>query len=93
MHNTVKDHQPLSRHAKAEVWRAVDIIFRMLDKETWTITDKKTFQTTLDLFKKEFLKAWEDINFTHYMVREVFDCIHVSIKLFLCTKHCPETNH
>ncbi len=82
-HNTVKDHQPLSRHAKAEVWHAVDIIFQMLDKETWTTSDKKTFQTTLDLFKKEFLKAWEDINITHYMVREVFHCINVSIYIYL----------
>ena len=64
----------------------------MLDKEIWTNIDKKTFQTTLDLFKKEFVKAWEDINFTHYMVREVLYCIHVSIKLFMSTKHCLETN-
>ena len=69
LHNTVKDHEALSRHAKAEVWRAVDVIFQMLDREIWTNTDKKTFQTTLDLFKKEYLKAWEDINITHYMVR------------------------
>ncbi len=69
LHNIAKDHQPLSRHAKAEVWRAVDIIFQMLDKETWTSADKKRFQATLDQFKKEFLKAWEDINITHYIVR------------------------
>ena len=54
----------------------------MLDKETWTTSEKKTFQTTIDLFKKEFIKAWEDINITHYMVREVFHCIHVSI--YIC---------
>ena len=78
LHNVVKDHQPLSRHAKAEVWRAVDIIFQMLDKETWTSTDKKRFQATLDQFKNGFLKAWEDINITHYMVRQLFDCTHVT---------------
>ena len=93
LHNTVKDQQPLSRHATAEVWRAVDVIFQMMDKETWTSTDKNTFKATLEHFKKEFLKAWEDINVTHYMVREVFGCIHGSIKFVLSTKSCPHTNH
>ena len=67
------------------MWHVLDIIFQMLDKDIWTNTNKKIFQTTLDLFKKEFVKAWEDINFRHYMVREVLYYIHGSIKLFMST--------
>lgn len=69
LHNAVKDHEAASRNAKSEVWHAIDNIFGMCDKESWSTPDIKVFQAHLLQLKKQFIAAWTENNITHYMVR------------------------
>ncbi|KAI5078400.1 hypothetical protein GOP47_0006071 [Adiantum capillus-veneris] len=67
LHIAVKDHEPTTRNGKAEVWRSIDILFLMCDKDDWSQGDMNKFKENLNLLKKSFKTAWTDTQITHYM--------------------------
>lgn len=59
VHNAIKDHESRSKNSKAEVWRSVDVLFRMCE----TI-----FTNNLAIFGTSIKEAWTDLAITHYIV-------------------------
>ena len=88
LHNAVKDHEGKPRTAKAEVWRATDILFRMCEKDTWSQQDKITFKDNLKTFGTVLTQAWTESSITHNMVNNLVLVVNINLtNLFKAPAH------
>lgn len=83
VHNAVKDHNDhgRARTRKAEVWKALDEVFRLCDKKIWHKNDHVIFKQALRDFGTNMNEAWASQSITHYMVGKYISKLSIIIKV------------